>query len=126
MDTTMPNKAAQIEAIARAAHEVNRAYCLFHNDASQVSWDEAPENIRASCIDGVAVALSGAGPRAQHENWCRFKVADGWIYGETKDPNAKTHPCLVDYDSLPEHQRRKDALYLAIVAAMALAVAEKG
>lgn len=32
------------------------------------------------------------------------KIADGWKYGEAKDPEAKTHPCLVPFDKLPEFQ----------------------
>jgi hypothetical protein len=31
-----------------------------------------------------------------------------------KDPEAKTHPCLVPYDDLPEYQQLKDRVFLAI------------
>src|SRR5438105_262770 len=37
-----------VEACARAAHEVNRAYCLALGDASQVAWEDAPEWQRSS------------------------------------------------------------------------------
>ena len=30
-----------------------------------------------------------------HESWCAAKVRDGWIYGDVKDAEARTHPCLV-------------------------------
>jgi uncharacterized protein YodC (DUF2158 family) len=43
------------------------------------------------------------------------KIAEGWVYGETKDSEKKTHPCLVSYDELPEFQKKKDALFCAIV-----------
>ena len=57
-----------------------------------------------------------------HMNWCDHKIADGWSYGPIKDPEGKTHPCLVDYDQLPESQKKKDEVvirtYLAVRTAM--------
>lgn len=46
------------------------------------------------------------------------KIGAGWGYGEVKDANAKTHPCIVPFDQLPEFQRKKDALFCAIVDAL--------
>lgn len=113
-----------IDTIARAAHEANRAWCLAHGDASQSPWDDAPPNVKASAVAGIQTALAGAGPREQHEAWCRFKVADGWVFGEVKDAAAKTHPCLVDYDALPAEQKAKDGIYIAVVRAFAAALGE--
>ena len=115
----MKNK---IEACARAAHEANRAYCLALGDESQVSWDSAPAWVRESSMVGVRVALAGATPEQTHDAWCGHKSADGWVYGTVKDAEAKTHPCLVPYADLPEAQKRKDAIYLAVVRAMAAAL----
>lgn len=108
-----------VEAIARVVHEANRAYCFAIGDASQVPWDEAPEWQRESAIAGVLAVVDGTAdsPRAQHEAWAAHKAREGWVYGEVKDPVAKTHPCLVEYDALPPFQRRKDVLFRAIVAA---------
>ena len=41
---------------AQQAHEMNRAYCLLHEDTSQKPWDEAEEWQRQSAYDG-ALAL---------------------------------------------------------------------
>jgi hypothetical protein len=112
----------QIEAIARACHEANRAWCLLHGDASQVSWDDAPENIKESARSGVAIAAGGATPEQQHQAWCDFKVADGWTFGPVKDAAAKTHPCLVPYADLPPEQRAKDAVYIGVVRAFVEAI----
>lgn len=103
--------------IARVCHEANRAYCLSIGDDSQVAWDVAPIWQRDSAIAGVAFRLDHATalPSAQHDAWCAAKWADGWKHGTVKDATAKTHPCLVPYDQLPEEQRRKDALFQAIV-----------
>ena len=46
------------------------------------------------------------------------KVKDGWVYGEVKDTIAKTHPCLVPFEQLPEFQQKKDKLFRAIVNAL--------
>ena len=113
----------QIETIARACHEANRAWCLFHNDTSQASWDDAPDNIKESARAGIKVALT-ATPEEQHDAWCAFKVADGWVYGDVKDAVAKTHPCLVPYVDLSPEQKRKDAIYIGVVKAFAAAFAE--
>lgn len=107
--------------IAKICHDANREYCALSGDHTQVMWYSAPYWQRDSAIDGVKHALKypEAGPEDSHQNWWAGKIADGWVYGEVKDPVAKTHPCMVPYDQLPEFQRKKDALFLAIVRALA-------
>jgi len=106
-------------AIARVCHEANRALQIEAGDpAVSPSWDEAPEWQRASAVEGVAEARAGATPEQLHDSWCDSKVRDGWSFGAVKDAEAKTHPCLVPYDELPEDQRRKDAVFGAIVGAL--------
>lgn len=46
------------------------------------------------------------------------KANDGWVYGPVKDPEAKTHPCMVPFDELPYVQRKKDAIFRAMVHAL--------
>ncbi|KKK46047.1 hypothetical protein LCGC14_3164460 [marine sediment metagenome] len=108
------------EAVARVAHEVNRAYCVSIGDGSQVPWSNAPDWQRASAMEGVSAIREGrAGtPEESHQGWCDHKRAAGWKYGPVKDPSAKTHPCLVPYDELPPEQRAKDDLFVAIVTNM--------
>jgi hypothetical protein len=107
------------EAIARVCHEANRALQIEAGDpAVSPSWEDAPAWQRESAVDGVAQAQAGATPDELHGAWCRFKEQDGWVYGPEKDADAKTHPCLVPYAQLPEEQRRKDAVFGAIVAAL--------
>ena len=71
-------------------------------------------------MKGVEYALAhpDAPPSAQHEAWADDKVEQGWVYGETKDPEVRTHPCLVPYDDLPADQRVKDHAFRAVVATM--------
>jgi len=107
--------------IAIICHEANRAWCVTHGDFSQPSWGSAPQWQVDSAINGVEHAFKypDATPEDMHNNWMAQKIADGWVYGEVKDPVAKTHPCMVPYAELPEFQRKKDALFLAIVRALA-------
>ena len=105
--------------LAHIAHEANRAYCQSIGDNSQPAWDDAPEWQRESAVNGIEGALNGFTPEQSHESWMAEKVATGWKFGPVKDPEAKEHPCMVPYSELPPEQRRKDALYLAVVKAAA-------
>lgn len=108
------------EQVARVCHEANRALQAVNGEPDvSPSWDEAPEWQRESAVSGVSAALDGATPEQQHESWCKDKTAAGWVYGEVKDGNAKTHPCLVAYADLPAGQQAKDDLFLGVVAALA-------
>ena len=43
-----------------------------------------------------------------HENWSAGRIADGWVYGETRDDAKKTTPCLVPYSELTEEEKAFD------------------
>lgn len=43
-----------------------------------------------------------------HEVWAARRIADGWTYGEKRDDEKKTHPCLVPYEELPESEKEYD------------------
>lgn len=106
--------------IARVAHEINRAYCAALGDMTQLPWDLAPEWQRASAIAGVEFHLAhpNAGPEASHESWAAQKRAEGWAFGLVKNPELKTHPCLVEFELLPREQQAKDYLFRATVHAL--------
>lgn len=109
-----------VDDIARACHEVNRAYCRSLGDDSQLPWDDAPDWQRQSAVSGVKFHLThpDAGPPGSHENWLREKLADGWVCGPVKDAAKKEHPCCVPYADLPPAQHAKDALFVAVVEAL--------
>lgn len=46
--------------------------------------------------------------RNVHDNWAVGRLNDGWIYGPEQDDTLKKHPCLVDYDDLPESEKEYD------------------
>lgn len=113
-------KELEIEKIAKACHEVNRAYCLSLGYASQPAWEDAPQWQKDSAILGVKLHVNNpnAGPQASHESWMDQKIADGWKYGPTKDPEAKIHPCIVPFEKLPVEQQAKDFIFRAVVHQM--------
>lgn len=105
------------ERVARTCHEVNRAYCEGHGDFTQVPWDEAPQWVHDSAMQGVKFFHENptSTPEDMHMSWCKQKMATGWRFGKTKDPLKKEHPCLVSYSKLPNQQRVKDTLFLSTV-----------
>lgn len=43
-----------------------------------------------------------------HDVWAQGRIREGWTYGEMRDDVAKTNPCLVPYDQLPDSEREYD------------------
>lgn len=110
----------RIAWIAYVCHQANKAWCESEGDDSQTDWAFAEQWQRDSAIKGVKFRLENpeAGPDAQHNAWSAEKVAQGWVYGDVKDADKQTHPCLVPFDLLPLHQQKKDRLFSAIVDAL--------
>ena len=108
------------EQIARAAHEVNRAYCQALGDNSQSAWEDAPQWQRDSAVLGVRLHTENpdAGPQASHASWMKQKLEEGWKYGAFKDPENKMHPCIVPFAELPREQQAKDFIFRAVVHAL--------
>lgn len=108
------------EQIARVCHEVNRAYCQALGDNSQPTWEDAPQWQRDSAMLGVKLHTDNpeASAAASHESWLAQKVADGWVYGKVKNPEAKEHPCMVPFAELPTDQQAKDFIFRGVVHAL--------
>ena len=106
-----------LEDIAKIVHAANREYCRAIGDPVQPPWDEAPEWMRESAIDGVRKVYRGevTSPEESHTSWMAHKLMDGWKYGPVKDAAAKTHPCMVPWSHLPAEQKAKDRLFVSVV-----------
>lgn len=109
-----------ITDIASIAHEANRRFCEVNGDHSQPEWGSAPLWQTDSACKGVKAHLEGklTSPADSHESWLVEKRANGWVYGEAKDVELKTHPCMVPFNDLPSEQQAKDHLFRNIVLAL--------
>jgi hypothetical protein len=113
-------QAEKIDSIAMICHTANKAWCEANGDFSQRDWSSATDWQRDSAIAGVQFKIDNpdAGDDEQHNSWMAAKVSDGWRFGDVKDEEKKTHPCIVPYAELSEFQQKKDALFVAIVKAL--------
>lgn len=115
--------------VARVVHAAHNALQVSSGEeAPSQPWDAESAESHATVINGVRFARilmedwgywndMGADTAAasMHEEWCQFKKSQGWVHGEVKDWQAKTHPSLVDWLFLPPHQKLKNRLFLSIV-----------
>ena len=106
----------KIEDIAKICHEANKALCEVQGDFSQAQWAQSPGWQKGSAVAGVQHVIDNpdSTPEDSHKSWLKMKEAEGWTYGETKNPEHKRHPCMLPYEDLPETQKVKDELFLSI------------
>jgi ryanodine receptor 2 len=43
-----------------------------------------------------------------HEVWAETRINQGWTFGEKRNDDLKTHPCLIPYEELPEEEKEYD------------------
>lgn len=46
--------------------------------------------------------------RNVHDTWALGRIKEGWTYGPERNDTLKKHPCLIDYDELPESEKEYD------------------
>lgn len=65
-----------------------------------------------------------------HENWSVGRIADGWTYGETRDDEKKTTPCLVPYSELSDGEKEYDRVTalqtLKLIVALGYKISKEG
>lgn len=44
-----------------------------------------------------------------HDVWAETRILQGWTYGEQRNDELKTHPCLVPYEELPDSEKEYDS-----------------
>lgn len=112
-------KTINVETVAQMCHVANVVYSNACTGLmmQQKSWDELGIGEKKGRIEAIRKISSGEimAPRQNHDAWMKARRAEGWVYGVTKDEDNKTHPCLVDYDELPEEQRVKDDIFFSII-----------
>lgn len=108
------------EKIAEVCHEANRVLQKHLGDPMNLEWDALDGETKQSATQGVMAAQDGKTPEELHEDWMIFKKQHGWVFGDVKNVEKKTHPCLVAYSELPDEQKVKDFLFYHIVQALTL------
>ena len=43
-----------------------------------------------------------------HEVWAETRIKQGWTYGDERNDQLKTHPCLIPYEDLTEEEKEYD------------------
>lgn len=112
----------QIEACAELAYTAARLYSYSLGDNSAAPWAGAPAWLKKSVRLGVLGALKGNDAAANHACWLKEKLETGWVYGEVKDVEKKTHPDMVPYEQASFETRMKNQLFVAAVRMMASAL----
>lgn len=109
-----------IVEIAKLAFNANANYCKLLNQKTLKNWDEASDQIRESTINGVETLINNPEmtPEESHKNWMEWRGENGWIWGEVKDEEKKTHPNMVEYDELPDTEKIKDFIFHSIVRSL--------
>jgi hypothetical protein len=92
------------------------------NSRRDAQYQPAPISLEGVEIGTELTQLIEALARNAHDVWACQRFADGWSWGEERNDSVKTHPCLVDYDDLPDSEKVYDlnAVTSTIRAVMAL------
>ena len=75
---------------------MNKRYIPSPVDTSDIT---IPETLR-----GLTEQIA----KNTHDVWARGRMDEGWSYGEVRDDDKKTTPCMVPYDELPDSEKEYD------------------
>lgn len=101
---------------ACVVHAANNEYRRLIGEPLRPEFGELPDEQAESLMEAIA-NVGDTQPGESHERWCTARTAQGWVWGEEQDEEAKTHPNLVPFSELPEEQQFKDHLFLGIAKA---------
>jgi RyR domain len=81
-------------------------------------WWYTDQDTQDLTIASVRMIRDGSTEEDIHKAWVVRKTELGWVYGTAKDQKKKTHPCIVEWDSLPGYQQAKTRVFAGIVRAL--------
>ena len=62
----------------------------------------------AICNDILKEEFINYMAKHQHEIWRKERISQGWTFGVTRNDNLKQSPCIVEYELLPEAEKKID------------------
>lgn len=74
----------------------------------KLTYTPSPLDTTEISLPESLINLTEAMARNVHEVWAAGRIKEGWKYGEVRDDERKTHPCLVSYEELPDSEREYD------------------
>lgn len=77
-------------------------------DLTRMSYTPKPIDVSSVVLPPELVLLTERLSENAHENWAATRLSQGWIFGPERDDKLKTHPCLIPYGELPEHEKDLD------------------
>lgn len=104
---------------AEACHKVNNVIRELAGE-EVIPWEETTEEIRQSAISGVQQVVKNPDITAAdiHGEWMSYKKKQGWIYGEERDENKKTHPGMRPFSELDKFDKLKDSAFVVTAKGM--------
>lgn len=89
-----------------------------------------PLNLEEVVLPEEVLELSEKIAKNMHDVWTEQRMNEGWTYGEERNDLEEKHPCLVEYENLPEDEKEYDrntALSsLKMVYALGFEIVKKG
>ena len=75
---------------------------------SDKTYDPRPIDTSSVELPDELLRLGELLAKNTHDVWARQRIREGWVYGELRDAEQKTHPDLVPYEELPEGEKQYD------------------
>ena len=72
--------------------------------------DYRPEPLDTSAVvlDDQILELTELLAKHAHDLWARQRLGDGWRFAPQRCDVARTHPCLISYEDLPDNEKEYD------------------
>uniref|UniRef100_A0A8B9JLQ8 Ryanodine receptor 1a (skeletal) n=1 Tax=Astyanax mexicanus TaxID=7994 RepID=A0A8B9JLQ8_ASTMX len=106
-EAVLPKDRLRIEPIKEYKHDLNGVRNLLGPTQSLSHTAFTPNP-----VDTVQIVLPPHLERIReklaensHELWAVTRIEQGWTYGPFRDDNKKLHPCLVDFQGLPDPEK---------------------
>lgn len=73
-----------------------------------MAYNPKPIDTEQIALDQEILELGELLARNAHDVWAKERMKQGWVYGESRNDEAKEHPCLIPYEDLPESEKAYD------------------